>query len=435
MFMATGCSSKTTPACSQNDLFHPVQYSEALSSINLIDRNGLSETITAAARLKSFQKTNFLAPQPYQKVLRIFAKDAHGLAHSIITSYHPNGAPRQYLEITQGRAHGQYCEWYPNGEKKLLATLISGAPDIDERSQLTWSFEGTSSAWDEEGTLVAQIPYLKGEMHGKACYFHKNGALAKEVPYTKGQIDGIVRAWNDTGDLLEETHYVSGDQDGASFGFWRPSCPKWQEEFQDGLLGTGKYFSRDGNVLSEVSAGQGKRVIFDEKGVRQYCAYQDGEQEGAVSVVEEDATISSCYFVHNGQKHGTETCYWPPKPFASAQEKEKLRPKIAIDWFEGKIQGLVKTWYENGIQESQREMSNNMKQGTLSAWYRDGSLMLIEEYEKDKLIRGEYLKKGESTPVSKIKNGNGIAALFDAEGNFNKRVSYQNGTPSDDVAR
>jgi len=435
VLLFSSCSSKTIPQVSQSDIFQPATYTESLTSINLIDRNGLSETITAKERLKSFQKVNFLLPQPYQKVLRVFAKDARGNSHSIVTSYYQNGAARQYLEITQGRANGQYCEWHSNGTKKLLTRVISGSPDIDEKSQPSWAFEGTSYAWDEEGALLAQIPYLKGEQHGKASYFHKNGTLAKEVPYTKGQIDGVVRAWSEEGALEEETHYSCGDQNGPSAGFWKPNCPKWQEIFQDGLLQEGTYFSPDGVPLASVSAGCGKRVIFDEKGIHQYCAYLDGEQEGEVSTLEEGRGISSSYFVHNGQKHGVETQFWPPKPFVSQAEKEKRRPKLSIDWFEGTIQGLVKTWYENGLQESQREMSNNMKQGTLSAWYRDGSLMLIEEYEKDRLVRGEYLKKGESSPVSKIKNGTGTATLFDADGNFNKRVAYQNGVPADDVAR
>ena len=44
------------------------------------------------------------------------------------------------------------------------------------------------------------------------------------------------------------------------------------------------------------------------------------------------------------------------KKYATAHRKlftdlnPKLVPQLPIQWYEGKIQGLVKTWYENGVQ-------------------------------------------------------------------------------------
>ena len=76
-------------------------------------------------------------------------------------------------------------------------------------------------------------------------------------------------------------------------------------------------------------------------------------------------------------------------------------------------------------------MSQNLK-SFLAAWYRDGSLMLIEEYDRDRLKRGDYLKKPNTTPISKVINGKGIATLFDADGKTLRKVSYQEGLPQDD---
>ena len=90
---------------------------------------------------------------------------------------------------------------------------------------------------------------------------------------------------------------------------------------------------------------------------------------------------------------------------------------------------MVKTWYPDGSMESQREMSGNYKNGLLTAWYIDGNLMLIEEYDRDKLIRGEYFKKGEKIPASQVAGGKGVATLFDSEGNYLRRVNIFNGRP------
>ena len=86
------------------------QNSNDLTTIQIMNRNGFSETISAKERLGKYEKTDFLAPQPYQKVVRVFGKAGHGNTESKITTYHPNGQPWQYLEIENGRAHGKFIE-------------------------------------------------------------------------------------------------------------------------------------------------------------------------------------------------------------------------------------------------------------------------------------------------------------------------------------
>ena len=63
-------------------------------------------------------------------------------------------------------------------------------------------------------------------------------------------------------------------------------------------------------------------------------------------------------------------------------------------------------------------MVNNKRNGLATAWYRDGSLMLIEEYNHDRLFKGEYYKKGERTPYTEIVEGHGIATLYDGDWSF-----------------
>ena len=104
-------------------------------------------------------------------------------------------------------------------------------------------------------------------------------------------------------------------------------------------------------------------------------------------------------------------------------------PKLSFCWYEGKVQGMVKTWYPTGALESQKEMANNAKHGVLTAWYRDGNLMMIEEYNNEKLVRGDYLKKGEKVPVSQVIEGKGTVSIFDAERYFVQKIVYVNGKP------
>ena len=87
------------------------------------------------------------------------------------------------------------------------------------------------------------------------------------------------------------------------------------------------------------------------------------------------------------------------------------------------------TQYESGTLESQREMHDNKKHGLFFAWFQEGDLMLMEEYENDLLIKGSYYKKWEKKPISKIENGSGLATIFDKEGKFLKKITYEKGLP------
>ncbi len=418
----TGCDKKTIIHSDDPDLVNVQERTNAarLVSISIMDRNGLSETISAKERLKNYENSNFLTAQPYQKVLRNFAKDKKGIALSIITSYYPTGQIRQFLECSNGRAHGRYIEWHPNGQKKLQSSILGGAADLDEKSQTTWAFHESSYCWNEDGKLIADMPYAQGLLEGVSRYFYATGELSKEIPYNKGSIDGNSLTYDETGELLESTHYKNGIKTGKSCGFWQGSKVQWDETWKDDLLQEGSYFNQDATLICSVENGNGKRCIFGEEGPIEIQEYVKGQPEGEVVIYDEAGTTTRILYVKNGEKHGPETYYWP---------NSSSQPKLTIDWNNGQIHGTVKTWYEDGTPESSRDMSRNLKQGLLTAWYKDGKLMLIEEYEKDRLIRGDYLKKGSSKPITQVVDGKGIATFYDNDGTFRTRVTYLDGKP------
>ena len=106
--------------------------------------------------------------------------------------------------------------------------------------------------------------------------------------------------------------------------------------------------------------------------------------------------------------------------------------KSSLYWDEDIIHGIVKTWYDNGQLESQKEITKNNKNGTSCSWYRDGSLMLIEEYENNILLKGSYYKSNHPEPISTIFDGNGIATLYNSDGTFLRKVRYQKGLPTEE---
>jgi antitoxin component YwqK of YwqJK toxin-antitoxin module len=412
MTLVVGCRSSTRSP------------SPVLTSINIIDRNGFSETITKSDRLKQYERVDFLREQPYQKVLRVYSRDKQGDIYAYITSYHPNGHPRQYLEVVNNRAFGTYQEWYENGTLKVNTSIIGGDADINTSAEQTWLFEGCSQAWDEEGRLVAEIRYVSGLLEGNSTYFHPNGVVWKQIPFSRGAIHGTEEIFLEDSTLLQTTQYVQGVKQGPSQRYWSCEQLSAEEEYREGRLLTGHYYDRFGALIASIEEGNGYRALFGKSSLRELQQYQSGLLQGEIKVFDECGAIMRTYQVQNGLKHGEEIEFYPPINGQSVPH-----PQLAINWIEGKIQGLTKTWYANGVQESQRQMVANMKNGLLTAWYMDGTLMLIEEYERDKLVKGEYFMPGEKIAVTTVREGKGIATLCDPYGTLLRRIPYQQGKP------
>ena len=408
--------------CSKNRPCEPV-----LSSISIIDRNGMTETMSAKDRLKQYENVDFLGCQPYQKVLRIYERDEEGNIEAFVSSYHPNGQVKQYLEVSNGRAFGKYQEWTQEGVLKIDANVIGGMPDLNTSAEQSWLFDGANSVWDDDGILIAEFHYDKGELEGVSYNYHANGKIWKRIPYHKNEVNGTVEIFLEDGTLMQTYEFANGVKNGCSIRYWSPEFVASTEDYTQGLLKTAQYFDNEGELVAEISDGTGFRAVFGKDYVCELHEFRNGSPDGNVQILSRNGNLLRTYHVKDEVKHGEEIEYYETLADTCVPPKQKF----SVNWYEGKIQGIVKTWYESGAMECQKEMSNNTKSGLLTAWYRDGSLMMIEEYDHDKLVKGEYFKTGDKFSVSQVSSGRGIATLFDAEGHFVRKVNYNNGKPAD----
>jgi antitoxin component YwqK of YwqJK toxin-antitoxin module len=403
-----------------------------LTSIQIQDRNGLIETISAPDRLAPYRDVDFFASQPFRKVIRVF-KDRSKMRGKI-TTYHPNGQIYQYLESQDMRAFGTYREWHPNGALRIEATVIGGSADVAAGAQKDWVFDGIARVWDEHGVLLAQIPYEKGVIEGSSYVFDSSGQLQSQSPYTKGSMEGEYIEYYPRGATGEKirsrTTYHRGVKNGDSYGFWENGSYSWVEKYQNGPLLEGKYYTDQGELISGIDGGFGLQALFKNSHLEQLVEHRRGQPEGVVKYFLPTGELLSVYHIKHGRKQGEEIQYFSSQERGDDTSKEPL-PKLSIPWDSDRISGTVKTWYNNGKLESQRELARNKKNGSALGWYRDGSLMYMEEYEEDVLTKGQYFKKNQKEPLSSIANGNGTATLFDEQGVFLRKVQYVKGKPVD----
>lgn len=414
LFAAAGCQ-------------HYSASQEALVAIQIQDRNGLTETVSEPDRLENYETIDFLHSQPYKKVLRVYKGE--GKHHSKITTYHPNGNIWQYLEAEEMRAHGTFREWHSNGQLKIDALVIGGSADVSPGSQQDWLFEGLCQVWDEQGHILAKIPYQKGLLEGTSTYYFPSGLLDRELPFSGNALDGESFEYYPDGNLKSRTQYKKGAKNGASLGFFPSGLNAWVEDYSDGLLRVGTYYDSNGSLYSQVENGGGFQALYEENALKSLIEIRQGRPDGRVQVYSPYGEIQAIYHIKSGLKHGEEIHYFSSTGLT--ENKQSLLPKLCLNWLENGIHGLVKTWYSNGQLQSQREYCKNVKLGPSLGWYQDGSLMFLEEYEEDRLVKGQYYKKNLRDPVSTVANGSGIATLYDGDGIFLRKVTYFKGKPID----
>jgi len=392
-------------------------------SIQLLDRNGFKETITSEERLRGYQKNNFLGPQPYTRVMRIYARNQEGKTPSRLTTYHANGEISQYLEILNGRACGIYREWHPNGKLHLDSHVIEGLGDLSEDAKEGWVFDGVSSVWDEEGILEAEFNYEKGLLEGPALYYFPSGQLKQQIPYEKGGIQGDVLTFNAEGQLIGKATFEKGKREGLTTFKGDHECPAYTEHYENDLLVDAVYHDFSGKILSRVGKGFGEKIFFKEGRLFISQEYQAGLPGGEVKTYDVKGRLESLFHLKEGMKQGLEWVYYP-----SSKEEEPV-PKLSVNWLDDQIHGITRTYFPDGTLESERELFENQLHGVSTAWYCDGSIRLIEEYDQGELVSGSYMQKGDPLPASSVEKGDGTATLYDENGLFVKRIKYEKGQP------
>jgi antitoxin component YwqK of YwqJK toxin-antitoxin module len=397
--------------------------SEELTCLQIIDRNGLSETISSKEELNKYKNYDFNKNQPYQKVLRIYDTND---SKSYLTSYHPNGELYKYLEIKDSRAFGKYMEYYPNGTLKVLATIIGGPSDFEANDQ--WIFDGVCKVFSENQSLLSKFNYSKGSLEGDSIYYHPNSKVKKIIPYVNNLINGEVKEYRDDESLLSKKTYKNGIKNDNSTGYWDKDNIAYIEDYVDGKLQSAQYFSKSRIKVASIKNGDGQKAVFNKNKLSTLLEYKNGYQNGLVQNFNENSELTSEYFLNNNEKEGVETIYFLKNELPSNLKNKSKVPKMQITWDNSTIHGQVKTWYKNNQIESQKEYSRNKKNGLHTAFYENGSVMFIEEYENDLLIKASYFKKDQTNPISDITNGNGIATIFDKNGIFLKKITYKDGS-------
>ncbi len=103
---------------------------------------------------------------------------------------------------SQGKAHGEWREYYPQNRLKRSVKYLNGKKT------------GSSMGFWQNGLQMTDYNYLNGEFHGRQEEFNDVGKLIRIMNYDMGHESGEQKLWYDNGEL--KSNYVV--KDGRRFG-------------------------------------------------------------------------------------------------------------------------------------------------------------------------------------------------------------------------
>lgn len=175
-----------------------------------------------------------------------------------------------------GQEHGeelQFANWYQ--EPVRTALYENGVKHGAERVyRLTQQWNEKTKRVHSVRYLQAEVPWVKGQVHGIKNTFHPNGKVASQVRFENNQVTGESRSFSDEGKLVRLARYQGGKRHGEMFDYWpgngkvRRSItydlgkvnglarefyysgkPKWERQFKDNRQhGVEQHFADDGTV-------------------------------------------------------------------------------------------------------------------------------------------------------------------------------------------
>ena len=98
-----------------------------------------------------------------------------------------------------------------------------------------------------------EIPYVNGQEHGLATWWHDNGQKGSEITYVNGQEHGLATWWNENGQKRSEITYVNGQVHGLAT-WW----------FSDGSLSTARKWHQD-QLVWEINFPFQKQILENAK--------------------------------------------------------------------------------------------------------------------------------------------------------------------------
>ncbi len=225
--------------------------------------------------------------------------------------WYENGQLMSDANYANGQRIGQYSEWYENGQKKFeasykLLTTITGTQTSTSYSNGSFNgsrwtvdhedrMEGPAREWYENGQLMSEGVYVKGNRDGLWKEYYSNGNLQMEAIFDRSKVSGSVTEYFENGEVRSTgfyevagrkkkrtgrwiTYYSNGSRESEGEYIKNERVGRWQEWYENGELHLDAFFesgANQGPFKDHYENGQLRTEGFY-KGIRRHKGLQHG---------------------------------------------------------------------------------------------------------------------------------------------------------------
>jgi antitoxin component YwqK of YwqJK toxin-antitoxin module len=284
------------------------------------------------------------------KVLYYKGQFKSGVPYGKFEFYYDNGSLMSIVDHVKDTTVNVVTSYHPDG-KTLMSEgefdgVMKGKKWVREKEGL-WKF------WDGAGVLRAEEHYTDSLLNGVCKYFYANGKILKIENYKMGVRNGTFTEYFESGKKRVEGIYLTDELDGPYKSWHETGMIEKEGKYIKGVCDGAWYFSnRDG--LPEVS-------ILYSKGKETKRKYENGTFKDYY----DDNIPKNEYTYENGMLNGPFTEWYDKGQFVlvelSEQDKDNMilqkqqlqgtQVKMQGDYLDGKLEGEVTYYKENGLVE------------------------------------------------------------------------------------
>ncbi|MEX2597488.1 MAG: TonB family protein, partial [Salibacteraceae bacterium] len=175
-------------------------------------------------------------------------------------SYYPTtGDTNVYYRIKKGRKHGEFYEFYSNGQLKEKSTYKFGKLDgLQSRYYANGNFmevgmfsegmrEGVFKSFDEQGKATSESAYFRGKKKGPEKNFHTNGKTSSMIVYDNGLKSGGSVSYYPNENIQSKEIFEQGLKIGEWHFFNEAGELIWKQSFEKDKP-IGDYFEWNENM-------------------------------------------------------------------------------------------------------------------------------------------------------------------------------------------
>lgn len=150
--------------------------------------------------------------------------------YGIVEEFYSDNCPKLKYMTKFEKKHGEYMEWYPNGQIGARTNYIYGQLD------------GMFITWYPNGAIRETSEYSKGKRNGYSKTYYVDGIPKNHSLYIDNHLNSLYYEWYHNGNLSLSCSYKNGQLDGNYKEYYINGNIKLESQYNSGaLLSTKEY--------------------------------------------------------------------------------------------------------------------------------------------------------------------------------------------------